>query len=301
MARELPANQLVAMVLQGRRNLIFLNACSRYLLSLLRFVAITESPSLELRLALLHEGLTALAKIRAVHAGRADRPDRVHVAPAFVLQHLSNGELGGLDRERRILRDRLGDAHGLAPELILRNHALDQPDAQRFGGIDAHARVHQEPGPGRSDQRHQVLQAVVAIGNAELRRGNAELATLRGDADVGKHRHLHAAAKTKALDAGNGRLGIIGKQRALGGAYSSEAAALWRVFSNWLMSAPDTKALPPPPRRITTRTVASSRKAVSASPNPSHISSDIALRLSGLLKVITPTPLAVCLRILPSA
>jgi hypothetical protein len=36
-------------------------------------------------------------------------------------------------------------------------------------------------------------------------------------------------AETKALDTGNRRLGIIGKQRALGGAalpYSSEAAAL---------------------------------------------------------------------------
>src|SRR3954468_9235392 len=116
MAREPPANQLVAMVLQGRGNLIFLNACSRWLPSLLRFVAITELPPLELRLALLHEGLTAIAKIRAVHAGRADGADCLHVARAFVLQHLRNGELGGLDREWRILRDRFGDAHGLAPE-----------------------------------------------------------------------------------------------------------------------------------------------------------------------------------------
>src|SRR4051794_39878668 len=124
MAREHSTNQLVAMVLQGRGNLIFLNACSRCLP-----IARMESASLEVRLALLHEGLPALAKIGAVHAGIADRLDRLHVAPAFVLQHLRDGELGGLDRERCILRDRLGDAHGLAPELIVRKHALDQPDA----------------------------------------------------------------------------------------------------------------------------------------------------------------------------
>ena len=63
-----------------------------------------------------------------------------------------------------------------------------------------------------------MLQAVIAIGDAELRRGNAELAAMGGNADVREHRHLHAAAETKALDAGNGRLGIIGEQRALGGA-----------------------------------------------------------------------------------
>src|SRR5512143_2577451 len=67
------------------------------------------------------------------------------------------------------------------------------------------------------------------------------------------------------------------------------------------MSAPDTKALPPAPVSTTTRTSGSSRNSVSARPNPSHISSDMALRLSGLLKVITPTPPAEDLRILPSA
>src|SRR3954447_21175297 len=127
------------------RNLIFLNAGS------------VSSP-LELRLALLHEGLPALAKIRTVHASRADRLDRVHVAPAFVLQHLRDGDLGGLDRKRRILRDRFGDRHGLAPELIVGDQALDQSDTERLGAIDAHARVHQKPRPGRADQRHQVAQ-----------------------------------------------------------------------------------------------------------------------------------------------
>jgi hypothetical protein len=83
--------------------------------------------------------------------------------------------------------------------------------------------------------------------------------------------------------------------------YSSEAAALWRVFSNWLISAPETKALSPAPARITTRTSGSSRNSVSAWPSPSHMSSDIALRFSGLLKVTVPTPSLTLCRILPSA
>src|SRR5579883_237904 len=67
------------------------------------------------------------------------------------------------------------------------------------------------------------------------------------------------------------------------------------------MSAPDMKALSPAPRRITTRTAASSRNSVSARPNPSHISIDMALRFSGLLKVTMPTPSMTFWRILPSA
>src|SRR2546430_2838094 len=52
---------------------------------------------------------------------------------------------------------------------------------------------------------------------------------------------------------------------------------------------------------ITTRTSGLSRSSVSALPSPSHISSDIALRFSGLLKVMTPTPSLTLCRILPSA
>ena len=55
------------------------------------------------------------------------------------------------------------------------------------------------------------------------------------------------------------------------------------------MSAPETNALPPAPTSSTTFTATSSRRIVKAVPSASHISSDIALRLSGLLKVIVPT------------
>src|SRR4051812_45890344 len=50
--------------------------------------------ALELRLALFHERRAAFAEILTVHAGGADSLDRCHVALAFVLQHLRDGELG---------------------------------------------------------------------------------------------------------------------------------------------------------------------------------------------------------------
>src|SRR6267142_6862694 len=67
------------------------------------------------------------------------------------------------------------------------------------------------------------------------------------------------------------------------------------------MSAPETNALSPAPTRITTRTSGSSRNSTRARPSPCHMSSDMALRFAGLLKVMTPTPSVTLCRILPSA
>src|SRR5271169_2160346 len=83
--------------------------------------------------------------------------------------------------------------------------------------------------------------------------------------------------------------------------YSCCALASERLFSNWLMSAPETNALCPAPVRITTRTDPSSVNSSRISPNPVHISSDIALRFSGWLNVISPTPSSFAASILPPA
>src|SRR5579871_2691972 len=96
--------------------------------------------SLELGLALFHEGAAAFAEIFGVHAVETDLLDRSHVAVGGVLQHLCDGDLGGLDRERRVAGDRGRERHGLAPQLFGRDDAVDEADAQRFGGIDPHAR-----------------------------------------------------------------------------------------------------------------------------------------------------------------
>ena len=244
-------------------------------------------------------------KSSEVHAGGADLLDRVHVALVRVFQHLRDGDLGGFDRQRRVAGNRARDFHRRVPQFGIRQDAIDEADPHRFRGVDPHARIHDEPRPGRADQRHQMAQAVIAIGDAELGGGNAELAVVGGNADIGEHRDLHAAAEAKAPDAGNRRLRIIRQQRALRFAafwnILPRPAALWRVFSNWLISAPETNALSPAPTMITTRTSGLSRSSISALPSPSHISSDMALRFSGLLKVMMPTPSVTLCRILPSA
>lgn len=58
----------------------------------------------KLRLALCHEGLPSHAEILRVMQGRANRPDRVHVGIAGILQHLRDGDLGRLNGQRRRCR-----------------------------------------------------------------------------------------------------------------------------------------------------------------------------------------------------
>src|SRR4029077_12956982 len=62
-----------------------------------------------------------------------------------------------------------------------------------------------------------------------------------------------------------------------------------------------TNALWPAPDRITTRTDPSSANSSRISPSPVHISSDIALRFSGWLNVISPTPSSFAASIFPAA
>src|SRR5712692_1799119 len=83
--------------------------------------------------------------------------------------------------------------------------------------------------------------------------------------------------------------------------YSFCESALSRLVSNWLISAPEMNALLPAPVRTTTRTELSSRNSSRISPNPAHISTDIALSFSGWLNVITPTPSSHADNILPPA
>src|SRR5499427_3613403 len=74
--------------------------------------AITVLFSLELRLALFHEGAAAFAEILRIHAVDSDLLDCGHVAVGLVFQYLRNRDLGRLDRQRRVARDRACDLHG---------------------------------------------------------------------------------------------------------------------------------------------------------------------------------------------
>ena len=64
-------------------------------------------PPVELRLALGHEGGAAFLEIFAVHAGRADIGDRLHVAFGWVLEDFCDADSGRRDRQRprRAFRD----------------------------------------------------------------------------------------------------------------------------------------------------------------------------------------------------
>ena len=88
---------------------------------------------------------------------------------------------------------------------------------------------------------------------------------------------------------------------AFAASYAAWASALLRFFSNWLMSAPETNALLPAPVRITQLTLLSSLNSSMMSPRPVHISMDMALRFSGWLKVIRPTPSSFAANIFPLA
>src|SRR5215207_9262240 len=70
------------------------------------------------------------------------------------------------------------------------------------------------------------------------------------------------------------------------------ASASCRSSLNFEMSAPDANALPPAPVTTITRTDGSALKSAMISSAASHMSSEMALWRSGLLKIIQPTPSA---------
>jgi len=124
------------------------------------------------------------------------------------------------------------------------------------------------------------------------------------DANICQHGDLHAAAEAEAADAGDRRLRVTLRAARAAPRSVSNIPRGRRIVAGFFeladIGARD-EALSPAPTRITTRTSGLSRSSTSAWPRPSHISSDIALRLPGLLKVMIPTPSPTLCRILPSA
>ena len=156
----------------------------------------------------------------------------------------------------------------------------------------------------RSHQIDQPLHRIRRIGDRQPRRRDAELAVHRGDAQIGLHRDRQPAAQAEAADAGDDRLAEavqFSRPTPVSRSYSCCASAFDRFFSNWLISAPDTNALLPAPIRITTRTDVVARIRRGSRPARVHISSDMALRFSGWLKVISPMPSSFAASILPPA
>ena len=65
----------------------------------------------------------------------------------------------------------------------------------------------------RADQVDQPLHHVEAIGDGQLRGGNAELAVVGGDAQIGLHGDAEPAAQAEAADSRDDRLGKRGELR----------------------------------------------------------------------------------------
>src|SRR5262249_32296541 len=70
--------------------------------------------------------------------------------------------------------------------------------------------------------------------------------------------------------------------------YSSLSSGFARAVSNCEISAPETNALSPAPASTTTRIAGSASNAESTFGIPAHISTETALRRSGLLKISQP-------------
>ena len=152
----------------------------------------------------------------------------------------------------------------------------------------------QQPRPGRADQRDQVLEAVIAVGDAELGGGDAELAVVRGNADIGEHRDLHAAAETEAADAGDRRFRVVGEQRALGFAASGIFFGGFGVVAGFFeladVGARDERLVAGTDQDHDAHVAY--RRAVRPAPHPVPPTSPATSRCAcaGLLKVMTPTP-----------
>ena len=146
----------------------------------------------------------------------------------------------------------------------------------------------------RPDQIDELAHRVEAIGDAEPCRRDAELGIVGGDADVGAQRDREPAAEADSRGCARspawGSAPAPRAPRWTRRSYSRRASSLPRCCSNWLISAPETNALCPAPVSTTTRTASPSAQASSTSRSPSHISTDMALRFSGWLKVMRPTP-----------
>ena len=146
-------------------------------------------------------------------------------------------------------------------------------------------------GEGRPDQVHQLLHALVPVAEPKPHRRNAELRTVRGDAQVAAHRDGHAAADAIPVDHRNRRLGAFDKPAAR----RLERPVVVRIALRRrprLFELRDIRAgnegRSPAPCSTITRTAGSLSNRSRMVGIASHISSDTALRRAGLLKVIQP-------------
>src|SRR5215204_582072 len=173
----------------------------------IRYSLFARSASGEHRLAFLHEGGATFDVILALEAllHHLGRPRQV--ALAFVLHHLADDVLDGIDGERRVGRNRIGIIADVVLELGVRHHAVDETHGARLLGVELPRREEDLLGEGRPDEVRQPLDPGKPIAEAELRGRNSEARIVGADAQIAAHRQPDTAADAVAAYHGYGRLG----------------------------------------------------------------------------------------------
>src|SRR6266849_947976 len=162
--------------------------------------------SLEQRFPLLHESAPALDVVLALETLLHERRARLRVERRARFQQLADDAFGRSDRERRVLRNHRAILEDERFQIRDRCHTVYEahrfrlPGAELASGDEHLARV------SRADRVDQVLQRRGAVAQAQLRRGDAELRILRGDAQVAAERDVHACAQAISADHGDDHL-----------------------------------------------------------------------------------------------
>src|SRR5882724_5156295 len=122
---------------------------------------------------------------------------------------LLNRLLGGADRHRAVLADRLGPTLGGRERFALRHHLVDEAEFEPFAGGDMargedHAHRALEP-----DLARQPVQAAGKRRKANARLGQSEGRILRSDDEIAGQRNLKTATHRYAVDGGDDRLVAI--------------------------------------------------------------------------------------------
>src|SRR4029453_2028112 len=171
------------------------------------------STSLELRPALFHEGRAAFDVVLGGEALLHQRRRPGEIRLAIEPRQLLDGALRRMHGERRVLANALAVVVHIGVELGIRHDAVDQAHAECLLSAEQAAGKEDLLGIGRPDDVHQSLDAGRTVAQTKPGRRYAELAVVRGDADVAGQRHRDAAADAEAPDARDRGLGALAQPR----------------------------------------------------------------------------------------